>query len=257
MKCPNCGSNNHHRRVSCKECGWPLKPSGEEKPSRTQRPAKKKPAPVSPQKQERPADVSPAAAKEKPPLIPSPAEERPPRQPDTMGITIMEPLKPVSVSVPTDNFVCPDPSCRYQNRPGMFFCYQCGTPLYHMTELPADRRPLQIENSSPQPTKQAKLVLADQSEILITSSEQSIGRDQLKKAVPPERKLWISREHFWIYSENDRYYIEDRRSTNDTLLNGNTIRGTGKIELQDGDQIEVSPTPEGPATTGTFRIFSN
>lgn len=102
------------------------------------------------------------------------------------------------------------------------------------------------------------MILQDGSEITITTNaQQLIGREHLKRTVPADRELWVSRSHFWIYSTDGRYYIEDRESKNDTRVNGVNIRGTGQVELHDGDFIEVSPTQEGSATTCTFRIIDD
>lgn len=225
MKCQSCGQENRDkRRKTCKKCGSPLP-----------RPKEKQPVKDN-------LLQAPTLAEKKAPL-----ELNRPRATATDSTPI---------STVSDNLVCSAPNCRYQNRPGMYFCYQCGTPLYQMAELPEAKKTRRELIPVPPPLRKAKLVLADNSEIEITGAGQLIGRENIKRAVPPEKELWISREHFLIYSENDRYYIEDKKSTNDTKLQGRLIKGTGRIELQDGDLIEVSPTDEGPATTCTFRIVT-
>jgi len=46
-----------------------------------------------------------------------------------------------------------------------------------------------------------------------------------------------SKPQFTIYFRGGKFYIEDRMSTNGTLLNGKQIKGTGLHELKDGDII--------------------
>src|SRR5262249_45616847 len=47
----------------------------------------------------------------------------------------------------------------------------------------------------------------------------------------------VSRTHTLIVQEQGRYYIEDLRSRNGTLLNGRKIQG--RTELRDNDEIRV------------------
>ncbi len=224
MKCEFCGQENHDRRRKfCKKCHSPL----------------------------------PRSTAEKPAAVPQPVEEKTPQEETTGAAAIA--IDTTKVALPSgagDTLICPTADCRYQNKPGMFFCYQCGTPLVPMIELPADKRFFKEGTVLPPSLRKVRLVLADNSEIEITSASQLIGRDDLKRAVSTEREMWISREHFWIYYENGSYYIEDKKSTNDTSLHGRLIKGAGKIELHDGDLIEVSPTDRGPATVCTVRIVN-
>lgn len=59
----------------------------------------------------------------------------------------------------------------------------------------------------------------------------------------------ISRQHFTISQENDKYYIEDgntavqdKPSANHTYLNGVDITDKGQQELKDGDVIDLANT---------------
>ncbi len=47
----------------------------------------------------------------------------------------------------------------------------------------------------------------------------------------------VSRRHARIEVAGDRYYIDDAGSLNDTLLNGELVRG--KAELRDGAQLTI------------------
>jgi hypothetical protein len=86
----------------------------------------------------------------------------------------------------------------------------------------------------------AKLVLPDGSEVLLAGNARSFGRQDFQGCMLPENAGYISRQHFNIWYENGKYYIEDRSSTNGTKLNGKEIKGTGRHALADGDVIELA-----------------
>ena len=86
----------------------------------------------------------------------------------------------------------------------------------------------------------AKLSMPDGSEILLAGNSRSFGRHDFDKFLPEDSVSYISRQHINIWYENDRYYIEDRSSTNGTRLNGTEIKGTGRHALEDGDTIDLA-----------------
>lgn len=51
----------------------------------------------------------------------------------------------------------------------------------------------------------------------------------------------ISREHFRIYNQNGRFFIEDLGSLNGTLVNGQTLSASS-MPLADGDEISIGET---------------
>jgi len=85
----------------------------------------------------------------------------------------------------------------------------------------------------------AVLVLADNSEIPLTTSTTQIGRRDFG-SLSEEKGKYISRQHLTISHEYGNYYIEDPNSGNGTWLNGNDIRGKGKQQLRNGDQIDLA-----------------
>ncbi|MGA2157758.1 MAG: FHA domain-containing protein [Dehalococcoidia bacterium] len=86
----------------------------------------------------------------------------------------------------------------------------------------------------------AKLTMPDGSEILLLGNSRSFGRHDFDKFLPQDSVSYISRQHINIWYENDRYYIEDRSSTNGTRVNGMEIKGTGRRALDDGDTIDLA-----------------
>ncbi len=94
------------------------------------------------------------------------------------------------------------------------------------------------------------LILPDRSKIILDHAISPIGRGNFQGSQSPSLLHFISRQHFWIRSENEKYYIEDYRSANGTKLNGIEIRGKGLHALHDGDHIDIA----GIAVV-TFRVI--
>ncbi|MGC8870385.1 MAG: FHA domain-containing protein [Brevinematia bacterium] len=83
----------------------------------------------------------------------------------------------------------------------------------------------------------AKLEMSNGKILPISSVQQSFGRKDFEQFLDPATAMTISRNHFTIYFRGGKFFIEDRNSTNGTLLNGQEIRGTGPHEIKDGDTI--------------------
>jgi len=123
-----------------------------------------------------------------------------------------------------DQIECPN--CHRMNPPEELYCVGCGVNL---------------KSAQPPPTPpiMGTLTGSDGSEITITKSE-TLGRAELSRFVSPEKTTLISRQHFTISLEGNRFYIEDENSTNGTMLNNIDIKDMGRQELKDGDEIKVA-----------------
>lgn len=109
-----------------------------------------------------------------------------------------------------------------------------GYTVPHMAYSPASF-------AGPVRRSRAKLiVLPENGEIPILADKTIIGRHSFSGYSVMIH--YISREHAIIIMERDKYYIEDKQSTNGTKLNGVEIRGKGKQELRDGDKVEIVGT---------------
>lgn len=86
----------------------------------------------------------------------------------------------------------------------------------------------------------AKLILPDNSELSLALEPRWIGRADLEKFIQSGNVKFISRQHCLIDFATGKYYIEDQNSANGTRLNGHEIKGKGKLELKDGDVIELA-----------------
>jgi len=129
------------------------------------------------------------------------------------------------------------------------FCTECGNLLSETTdteEIPTIDQNTEKNESDEPSLKKGKLVFPDDSEIEIDESQRLLGRADLKSFSDADSND-ISRSHFTIFEENDKYYLEDgstnvqyKASEKHTILNDEDITGKGKIELNDNDTINVS-----------------
>lgn len=124
------------------------------------------------------------------------------------------------------------PRCGFDRNPVTAkFCMNCGAEIAPCTcKTPPTVQPV------------ARLVLPTKREIVISELERTIGRADFLQDVPPEDVRFISREHLKITFENGKYYILDEKSTNGTRLNGAEIKGQGKKEVNDNDEIMLANT---------------
>ena len=129
------------------------------------------------------------------------------------------------------------------------FCTECGNLLSETTdskEIPTNDQ-ITEKNELDEPSlKKGKLVFPDDSEIEIDESQRLLGRADLRNFLDSDPKD-ISRGHFTVFEEYGKYYLEDgstnvqyKASEKHTILNEEDITGKGKIELNDGDTIQVS-----------------
>lgn len=85
-----------------------------------------------------------------------------------------------------------------------------------------------------------KFVLSDGGHIPIPGNAGTLGRHDFRSLVKADQADLISREHLRFDCEDGECYIEDRRSTNGTKINGSKISGKGRFLLRDGDTIELA-----------------
>ncbi|WP_321421664.1 FHA domain-containing protein [uncultured Methanobacterium sp.] len=88
----------------------------------------------------------------------------------------------------------------------------------------------------------AKLVLPDGISITITHSERIFGREDFLGILVADELMFIGKEHFKLTRLDDGFYIEDMDTKNGTTVNGEEIKGLGKIKLNDNDQIGMAQT---------------
>jgi len=174
---------------------------------------------------------------------------------------------------------CSNPACNFSNLPDdSAFCTECGTPLGappqqappppQQAPPPPQQAPPPPQQAppppqqAPPPPQQApppppptggpRLELPDNSIIQIDDAAKVLGRSEMLnylgslQGIDP---MIVSRQHFTVFQENDKYFIEDgdtvvqdKPSINHTYLNGEDITGKGKKELNDGAVIDLANT---------------
>lgn len=88
----------------------------------------------------------------------------------------------------------------------------------------------------------AKFILPTGDELVIKEYEKVFGREDFLGLVLSDDLLFIGKNHFKIMKMDDGFYIEDLDTKNGTLINGEDIKGLGKIKLNDNDEILVATT---------------
>jgi len=84
----------------------------------------------------------------------------------------------------------------------------------------------------------AKMALPNGIDIKLSGKCRVIGRADLARTLSLDDLGLISRRHFEVKLDGDRFYVEDLGSANGTRLNGKDISGKGPVSLDDGDVIE-------------------
>jgi hypothetical protein len=85
-----------------------------------------------------------------------------------------------------------------------------------------------------------KFIASDGGHIPISGNAGSLGRGDFQSLVKADKADLISREHLRFDCEDGEYYIEDRKSTNGTKINGAKISGKGRFLLREDDKIELA-----------------
>lgn len=88
----------------------------------------------------------------------------------------------------------------------------------------------------------AKLILPNGDEITITQYERIMGREDFIGIFTGDQLFFIGKEHFKLTRLEDGFYIEDMNTKNGTKVNGEEIKGMGKIKLTEGDTIQIAKT---------------
>lgn len=90
--------------------------------------------------------------------------------------------------------------------------------------------------------KLAKLILPDNNHLTITQYERIFGREDFVGVLIADQLLFIGKKHFKLTRLDDGFYIEDLNTKNSTRINGEDIKGLGKIKLKNNDRILLADT---------------
>jgi len=152
---------------------------------------------------------------------------------------------------------CQNPGCGFENDDSEDFCVKCQLKKGSGVELEQPIVPSVQPSSGPiadagqqmQPISvvkvpEAQLQLVKSSFSLANEFSVTNGKD-IGRAIDNDIVLpdtYVSRKHAKISFENGVYVIEDLNSTNGTFLNGDDIKGKGKLPLKDDDEIRFGTT---------------
>jgi pSer/pThr/pTyr-binding forkhead associated (FHA) protein len=78
--------------------------------------------------------------------------------------------------------------------------------------------------------------------IEVSEDIRTFGRQDFVKHIPEDEYKFVSRKHFTITMDDDKFYIKDEGTANGTKLNGTEIKGEGKRTLKDGSKITLGDT---------------
>lgn len=143
--------------------------------------------------------------------------------------------------------------CNFENPPEeKDFCQKCGSPLSpspQALESPPAPPPIAAPAPAPPPPEivappapvVAKLIIPGKGEIPIQALPKIFGREEFVRFLSPDEGKYITRaEHIKITFEEDKYYVQDDKSTNGTKLNGDEIKGMGRKEIKNNDSIVLA-----------------
>jgi len=108
-------------------------------------------------------------------------------------------------------------ACTHENRPGAFFCAQCGTKLHFATE-PCGRL---VRMNGPQQNRRLD----------IPAETCVLGRDPSATLRLEEES--VSKLHARLTRTGSQYRIEDLESSNGTFVNGRRVHGVSDVKVGD------------------------
>lgn len=159
---------------------------------------------------------------------------------------------------------CPFCNSEVDVDPSNPYCPNCNSLIILSSQqaTPQPPTPSQSPQAQPpvQPTPQITgigrlyVVAKDGREELleeIKDAEIVLGRERLKNYAWRDPGT-ISRIHVKFKKEGDKYYVYDEGSTNGTYIEGQDIRGKGKVELKDGTEIRLV-NPDYPVIVLRFK----
>jgi hypothetical protein len=88
----------------------------------------------------------------------------------------------------------------------------------------------------------AKLVLPNNNNIIVDGAERTMGREDFVGIFATDKLLFIGKDHFKITKENGCFFIQDLKTKNGTMVNGEILKSKEKRMLNDGDEIVIAQT---------------
>jgi hypothetical protein len=148
--------------------------------------------------------------------------------------------------------VCKNQKCANYNTEYDIDDNYCGVCGFKLALEEEQQEQEQEQEKPPDLQKRGFLVMPDKSQIEVTTTQIPIGRIHLSKYVSEGDMNYISKVHFTVFKEGEKYFVQDgktavqkEQSTNGTfLISGGQqkeeITGKEKHELKDGDKISAA-----------------
>ena len=86
----------------------------------------------------------------------------------------------------------------------------------------------------------AKLVLPNNSTIVVKEPEKTIGREDFLGVITSDKLNFIGKDHLKITKKDNYSYIQDLNTKNGTTVNGVKLEGNQIQRLNDGDEIVLA-----------------
>ncbi len=86
----------------------------------------------------------------------------------------------------------------------------------------------------------AKLVLPNNSTIVVKEPEKTIGREDFLGVITSDKLNFIGKDHLKITKKDNYSYIQDLNTKNGTTVNGIKLEGNQIQRLNDGDEIVLA-----------------
>ncbi|NJL92672.1 MAG: FHA domain-containing protein [Anaerolineae bacterium] len=158
--------------------------------------------------------------------------------------------------------------CKHANREGMYFCDECGAPLFDLAGAPATQNLPQNEPANltvPLAATAAPVAVNISNKLAATTQlalhfkqgayrvplpakpEVTLGRVDASTNTFPDvdlttldgTELGVSRRHAIIQHKEDQVLLLDLDSVNGTYVNGQRVLPAAPRVLQDGDEIRL------------------
>jgi len=161
--------------------------------------------------------------------------------------------------LPPNENTCPN--CKHVNPAGVFICHNCGTLLAQENQFGSTRSIEQrgataeqvaaLDEPSPYtPGNTVQLILREGREpieIKVTPQKMRVGRRDLSNNYTPEIDLYayaalllgVSRQHAFMYAQDDKLYLQDNGSHNGTYVNHKRLDDGQVVALTTGDDVRM------------------
>lgn len=136
------------------------------------------------------------------------------------------------------------PSCGYKNKPNEILCINCMIDISSIQVVDSTtQKEKEIEEETiDQSVDKNNIKLVNGNNVLLLSSGDIVGR--LSKGASIFEKLdnpkVISRLHFQVLYKDNKWFIKDLGSTNNTFLNNQKLVPEKEYEIKSGDLINIA-----------------